>query len=358
MKLALPTGRSGQLLALGLPIFTLAALWLGVAMPLIEWHDDRDTALIRRFALADRMEALIATLPQLREQAAAVGTTSGSGQALLDGDNDAVASASLQERLQEMFLQAGVQLNSVETVPGEDSGTFRRIRLRMSFNASWPVLIGLLKDMHVATPLLLVDELQIQPALHRISTGARHIRCFVFGFCIPFGQGWRRQTMSRLVVPSLILSAALVATIGWEFQTAVQPEDAMAVGRHIASGPASAAPLAAPADPVEAWAATSLDRPLLREGRRPDRVAGMQRKNEDSLRLAAVITGPFGDRAIFTVPGVNKPIIARVGSQVSDFVVRSIEPGWVVVETGGLSRTFKPLFAGKTAAAEATPKRL
>jgi hypothetical protein len=36
--------------------------------------------------------------------------------------------------------------------------------------------------------------------------------------------------MSRLVVPSLILSAALVATIGWEFQTAVQPEDAMAVG--------------------------------------------------------------------------------------------------------------------------------
>src|ERR1700712_473134 len=182
MRLSLPAGRTGRSLALGLPILTIAALWFGVATPLIEWPGDRTASLIRLSALADRMEVLAAAVPALREQAEASG---GTGEpALLDGDSDSMASASLQERLQAMFLQAGVQLNSVETVPGEDTGTFRRIRLRISFTASWPVLVALLKDMHVATPLLLVDELQVQPALHRISTapGTYDVTCSVFAF--------------------------------------------------------------------------------------------------------------------------------------------------------------------------------
>jgi hypothetical protein len=184
MKLHLPTGRTGQLSALILPVLALATLWLGVAMPLIEWHDDRDAALTRRMMLADRMDALVAELPKLREQVATAANNGTGEPALLEGDSDSMASASLQERLQVMFLQAGVRLNSVETVPGEDAGAFRRIRLRISFNSSWPVLVALLKDMHIATPVLLVDELQVQPALHRISTapGTYDITCSVFAF--------------------------------------------------------------------------------------------------------------------------------------------------------------------------------
>ena len=55
MKLNLPTGRTGQFAALGLPVLTLAALWLGVATPLMEWHGDRDTALARRLARLVRL---------------------------------------------------------------------------------------------------------------------------------------------------------------------------------------------------------------------------------------------------------------------------------------------------------------
>lgn len=191
MKLSLPSGPTGQLLALGLPVLTVTALWLGVAMPLIDWRDDRAAALERRFALANHMEALVAALPVLRQQAAAAASTGTDNAALLEGDNDAIASASLQERLQAMFLQAGVQLNSMETVPGEEAGAFRRIRLRVSFNASWPVLVNLLKDMHVATPVLLVDELQVQPALHRISTapGTFDVSCSVLALRSAAGGG-------------------------------------------------------------------------------------------------------------------------------------------------------------------------
>jgi hypothetical protein len=132
------------------------------------------------------MELLVAALPGLRQQADAVARPgSGTGApSLLDADSDPMASASLQERLQSMFIRAGVALNSVETLPGEDTGGYRRIRLRVSFNATWPVLMALLRDVELAAPALLVDDLQVQPALHRISTapGSFDIGCTIFAF--------------------------------------------------------------------------------------------------------------------------------------------------------------------------------
>lgn len=184
MEPSLPTGRTGQMLALGLTALVLAAVWLGVAMPLLEWHSERAEALTQRAGLARQMVALAASVPVLQEQVATVAATGADEPALLDGDSDSMASASLLERLQAMMIRTGVQLNSVETLPGEDAGAQRRIRVRVSFNARWPALMALLKEVHVATPLLLVDELQVHPALHRISTAPSTFdgSCSVFAF--------------------------------------------------------------------------------------------------------------------------------------------------------------------------------
>jgi hypothetical protein len=184
LKHSLPTGRTGQLLALGVTAVVLMALWLGVVTPLIEWHSDQAATLGHQEMLTQRMENLAAALPSLKEQAKAVAAGGAGEAALLEGDNDSMASASLQERLQAMFMKTGVQLNSVETLPGDDAGAYRRIGLRISFNASWPILMTLLKEMNVASPSLLVDELQLTPALHRISTapGSFDVACALYAF--------------------------------------------------------------------------------------------------------------------------------------------------------------------------------
>jgi general secretion pathway protein M len=184
MQRSLPTGVWGRVLALGLTISVIAVLWFGIVMPLIDWHDRRAEALAELLALEVRMEDLTASLPNLKNEVAALAASGNGEPALLAGDSDSMASASLQERLQAMFMQAGVPLNTVETLPGEEAGAYRRIHLRVSFNASWPVLAGLLKDIQVATPALLIDELQLQPALHRISTapGTFDISCAIFAF--------------------------------------------------------------------------------------------------------------------------------------------------------------------------------
>jgi hypothetical protein len=153
-------------------------------MPVIDWHGERADALVQKAALVQRMEALVATRAAVQEQAKAVAASGAGETALLEGDSESVASAALQELLQAMFMQAGVQLNSVETLPGDETGAYRRIRLRVSFNASWPVLMALLKEFEIARPALLMDELSVQPALHRISTapGTFDVSCAIFGF--------------------------------------------------------------------------------------------------------------------------------------------------------------------------------
>ena len=71
--MVLPTGRRGQLLALGITIFVLACIWIGAVAPVLNWFDDRAETLRRERAIARRMEALAQTFPTLRRQAEAAG---------------------------------------------------------------------------------------------------------------------------------------------------------------------------------------------------------------------------------------------------------------------------------------------
>ncbi len=176
------TGPLARLLALGLTLAVPTALGFGVVLPLAAWHEERAEALEMRAALARRMEGLAASLPALRRQASAAAADGAGDLSLLAGDSDSLAGASLQERLQEMFVHAGVQLSSVEMLPGEDAGAYRRVRLRLSFTASWPVLVALLQEAQLASPTLMVDGLQVQPALHRIGTvpGGFDVSCTLY----------------------------------------------------------------------------------------------------------------------------------------------------------------------------------
>jgi hypothetical protein len=165
--------------------------------------------------------------------------------------------------------------------------------------------------------------------------------------------------MSRLLIPSLIAGAALAATIYWEAQTIWEPDAGAMPRRPVSATLASAPPKQTPADPVEAWVTTSLERPLLRDSRRPDKAAAeAQRKGNEAPRLAGVVTGPFGNRAIFVMPGSPKPVVATEGAQVGNFVIRSIEPGRVVVESDAGLRTYRPLFAEKDPPPSPTAKRI
>lgn len=165
MSPSLPTGRTGQWLALGLAALVLALLWIAVAAPLVEWHGARAEALAQRRTLAARMAGLAAELPLL-ERAAGQATAAGpQAGAMLDQPSDAVAGAALQQRVQDIAARAGATLSSAEALPAEPAGAYRRIRLRVALTAHWPVLVGVLQALaQQAAPQMLVDDLQLRSA--------------------------------------------------------------------------------------------------------------------------------------------------------------------------------------------------
>jgi general secretion pathway protein M len=165
MHATLPTGRAGQWAALGLAVVALLVLWAAVAAPLASWYGDRAEALAGRGALAARMAGLAAELPALERAATQAADAGPPAGAMLDQPSDAVAGAALQQRVQDIATKAGATLSSAEALAAEAAGGYRRIRLRVSLTARWPVLVAVLQALAGQTaPQMLVDDVQLRSA--------------------------------------------------------------------------------------------------------------------------------------------------------------------------------------------------
>ena len=182
--LRLPIGRAGQALALLLLLLLAAAAWSTVGAPLLAWHADRADRLLRRETLLHRMAALARAVPALEHAAAATKTSGPAPIAVLQGSSDAVAGASLQQTLQGMASRTGVPLTSVEALPVETLGAYRRISVRLALSAPWPALVALLDSIAGASPQMLVDDLQLhgQRTLARDGSAPLDATFVVMGF--------------------------------------------------------------------------------------------------------------------------------------------------------------------------------
>jgi hypothetical protein len=151
--------------------------------------------------------------------------------------------------------------------------------------------------------------------------------------------------MSRILAGALVATAVLGGTIYWEMQDSAAPDFAV-TARSPITGTVHAAAGPETSDVMQGWVSTALARPLFREDRRPIKSAGdAGPKGDGPIRLAGVITGPTGNRAIFMSGDNAKPIVVKEGAHVGDFVVRTIEPGHVVVDTDGMVRTMNLSFS-------------
>ncbi len=184
MAIALPEGRRGQALALGLTALVLVAAWLAVVQPLLDTYNEASDELGRRTALATRMTELAALLPELQRAAKSQTTAVAPAAATLEGVSDSVAAASLQGLVEAMATSTGAHLTSTEALPAEQVNAYRRISLRLTVDATWPVLIKLLQQIERGTPRMFVDELQIhaQPAAEKLREPPLDISFLVLAF--------------------------------------------------------------------------------------------------------------------------------------------------------------------------------
>ncbi len=185
--LQLPEGRQGRILALLLALLALALLWLALLQPLLDWYGDRGEVLRQRQALAARMSLLVRRLPALRAQAQATALAGQPGAGILIDGSDAVASAAIQEKVSAMAAASGLSLSSTETLSAVRAGAYRRVAVRVSLEAPFPLVVRLLRSIETARPSLLVDDLQIHGTrlLGQSETAPLNVAFTVLGFRRP-----------------------------------------------------------------------------------------------------------------------------------------------------------------------------
>jgi len=159
----LPIGRQGRILAASLAVLTLAVAWIGIVSPVLDWYGERSARLNELYARAARERALIDTLPALQKQATEAAKTP--TRAVLSGGTDAIAGAALQEQVRTMATAAAADLTSIETLPAEQAGAYRRIGVRLELSARLPVLVDLLKAVDDAQPSMLADDIHLTASL-------------------------------------------------------------------------------------------------------------------------------------------------------------------------------------------------
>jgi general secretion pathway protein M len=140
----------------------LAGLYLLIAAPLVDLYTEREVAIEARRMLLPRLNAATDELPLLRARAAELRAASTTHKITLDGASDAIAAAALQSHIEELTSAAGASIGSTEGLPTETRGAYRRIGLRLVLSGPYETLMALFAKLEVATPPLVIDNVQIR----------------------------------------------------------------------------------------------------------------------------------------------------------------------------------------------------
>lgn len=157
----MPTGALGRALALSVLFVLMGLAYVAVIVPLVDLYHGGEAALADRRLVLPKLERLAAEVPRLRTRIAALQAAGGNNEVTLDGASDALASANLQSRLEQLAAANGVSIASTEALPAENRGSYRRIGLRAAVNGSYEGIVKLLGAMQEATPPLILADLQV-----------------------------------------------------------------------------------------------------------------------------------------------------------------------------------------------------
>ncbi len=87
-------------------------------------------------------------------------------------ETEALASAEMQKLIKDYIASVGGQLSSTQTIPSSDNATnstakFNRIIVRVSMTGSSEMLRTVLYKIETATPLMIIDQIDIRPVRGR-----------------------------------------------------------------------------------------------------------------------------------------------------------------------------------------------
>lgn len=152
-----------RLLAVGLLLAVMSFISFVIILPLINQglalREEKNT-LVFRFEqyerILSRKQSVIDEMETLKSQFA--------DQNYLSSQNTtALASAELQEMIKQAIVESGGQLSSTQGLPVVIKNNFQRIPINVRMTGNSEVLRAVLHKIETATPLVVVEQIDIRP---------------------------------------------------------------------------------------------------------------------------------------------------------------------------------------------------
>ncbi|WAR43110.1 type II secretion system protein GspM [Methylomonas rapida] len=150
-------------LAVGLLLGVIGVILFAVLLPLLTtglaYHEEKNDLLFRlqrQQTIAGREGRVAEALETIKQQFQEQGYFSTSS-------TEALASAELQNIVKTAVADAGGQLTSTQGLPGKLEDGFFRIAVKVRMTANMEALVNVLNTLETAVPILIVDQLDINP---------------------------------------------------------------------------------------------------------------------------------------------------------------------------------------------------
>lgn len=151
-----------RLLAVSLLVAAIAALWVGVAEPVVgEFAASRRTVAQSRDLIARyrRVAAGRAEVEQRIREARQIRPNAGR---FLIGSSAELVAADLQNNVKGIVTGSGGKLKSTQLMPHEDKDEWRRVTIRVNMSSTPEAAIKVFHALETANPYLFLSNVQIR----------------------------------------------------------------------------------------------------------------------------------------------------------------------------------------------------
>ena len=151
-----------RVLAIAILVTLVFAVFSGIVAPIVEgYRSNRGSIDLMRAAIA-RSQGAANDLPALRAELARLKQEPTSQGGFLQGPNESMIAAQLQNRVKRVVETARGELRSTQILPLREEGKFRRIAIRGQMTVGIPALQHTFYALESTSPFLFIDNVDIR----------------------------------------------------------------------------------------------------------------------------------------------------------------------------------------------------
>lgn len=147
--------------AIGLLVAILLAVYGIVVGPILAAYSRVDEAIAETEELLARYQQIAAQRDALASQLAQLATRQTRSGIYLPGETDALAAAQLQDIVNRTIDGGGGRLRSVQILPSQSDGDFRRVGVRVQMTATIASLARILYTFEAGDTFLFIDSVDV-----------------------------------------------------------------------------------------------------------------------------------------------------------------------------------------------------